>query len=44
MVPGLAALAIDPNYAPVLLTVACFEHGGGRHANNGASRRLMAEQ
>ena len=28
--PGFAALAIDPEYAPALLTVGCYEHGCGR--------------
>lgn len=28
--PGFAALAIDPEYAPALLTVGCGEHGCGR--------------
>jgi len=30
--PGFAALAIDPEYAPALLTVGCYEHGCGRKA------------
>jgi tetratricopeptide (TPR) repeat protein len=29
--PGFVALAIDPEYAPALLTVGCHEHGCGRH-------------
>ncbi|MGO8696643.1 MAG: tetratricopeptide repeat protein [Limisphaerales bacterium] len=29
---GFAALAIDPEYAPALLTVGCYEHGSGRKA------------
>jgi tetratricopeptide (TPR) repeat protein len=28
--PGFAALAIDPEYAPALLTVGCYEYGSGR--------------
>src|SRR6266700_1627019 len=28
--PGFAALAIDPEYAPALLTVGCYEYGTGR--------------
>lgn len=30
--PGFAALAIDPEFAPALLTVGCHEHGCGRQA------------
>jgi tetratricopeptide (TPR) repeat protein len=30
--PGFAALAIDPEYAPALLTVGCYEHGCDRKA------------
>jgi tetratricopeptide (TPR) repeat protein len=30
--PGFAALAIDPEFAPALLTVGCHEHGCGRPA------------
>jgi tetratricopeptide (TPR) repeat protein len=28
--PGFAALAIDPEFAPALLTVGCYEYGRGR--------------
>ncbi len=28
--PGFAALAIDPDYAPALLSVGCYEYGSGR--------------
>ena len=28
--PGFAALAIDPEYAPALLSVGCYEYGTGR--------------
>jgi Flp pilus assembly protein TadD len=28
--PGFAALAIDPEYAPALLSVGCHEYGNGR--------------
>jgi len=28
--PGFAALAIDPEYAPALLSVGCYEYGSGR--------------
>jgi len=28
--PGFASLAIDPEYAPALLTVGCYEYGSGR--------------
>jgi tetratricopeptide (TPR) repeat protein len=30
--PGFAALAIDPEFAPALLTVGCHEYGCGRQA------------
>ena len=29
---GFAALAIDPDYAPALLTVGCHEYASGRHS------------
>jgi tetratricopeptide (TPR) repeat protein len=38
--PGFAALAIDPDYAPALLTVGCYEHGCGRKAE---SMRLLLQ-
>src|SRR6267378_100123 len=28
--PGFAALAIDPEFAPALLSVGCYEYGSGR--------------
>jgi tetratricopeptide (TPR) repeat protein len=31
--PGFAALAIDPEFAPGLLTVGCHEYGSGRYAD-----------
>jgi tetratricopeptide (TPR) repeat protein len=30
--PGFASLAIDPEFAPALLTVGCYEHGCGHKA------------
>jgi tetratricopeptide (TPR) repeat protein len=30
--PGFAALAIDPEYAPALLTVGCHDYGSGRQS------------
>jgi tetratricopeptide (TPR) repeat protein len=30
--PGFAALAIDPEYAPAVLTVGCHEYGSGRQS------------
>jgi len=41
--PAFGALAIDPKYAPALLTVG-YEHGGGRRAKQSVSWRHMAEQ
>jgi tetratricopeptide (TPR) repeat protein len=38
--PGFAALAIDPEYAPALLTVGCYEHGCGRKAEG---KRLLLQ-
>jgi tetratricopeptide (TPR) repeat protein len=37
--PGFAALAIDPEYAPALLTVGCYEHRYG-HKTEGLSLLL----
>lgn len=42
--PAFGTLAIDQKYGPVLLTVGCYEHGGGRRAKQSASWRHMAEQ
>ena len=41
--PGFAALAIDPEFAPALLTVGCHEHGCGRQAE-GMSLLLQLAQ
>ena len=37
---GFAALAIDPEFAPALLTVGCHEYGCGRRAKGMKQTRL----
>ena len=38
--PGFAALAIDPEYAPALLTVGCYEH---RYGSKAEGMRLLLQ-